>query len=62
MTASASDRPVVKTGVGAQHITRGKSDDNGQCPTARDEFTAWLTTPPRGPVRQRFGLTECRGS
>jgi hypothetical protein len=41
MTATASKRPVVTTNVDVQHVT--PTPDNGECPTARDEFTAWLT-------------------
>jgi hypothetical protein len=44
MTAGTPNQTVAaKIGIGAQDITREHSHEYGKHPTAREEFTAWLT-------------------
>ena len=44
MTANTLNQPAdASTSVAAENNTDGQSGDHTKCPTARDEFTAWLT-------------------
>jgi len=44
MTAATTNQTTpTRTSVGAQSVTCRQSQDQTQCPTGRDEFTAWLT-------------------
>jgi hypothetical protein len=44
MTAATTNHATLTgTDSGAQSLTCRQSRDQTQCPTGRDEFTAWLT-------------------
>jgi hypothetical protein len=44
MTATTPNQPAeANRGVAAQDGTDAQSWDHTKCPTAREEFTAWLT-------------------
>jgi hypothetical protein len=44
MTTTTPHQPApADVDVGAQGVTRGKATAHTECPSARDEFTAWLT-------------------